>query len=161
MGVVITNPLAYDLTPVNLRAIGLDPIVPGDYVTHRYQYRRGGAAVALVGKLVMSVRRKDADDADLVFQRRSMDLIGASWSSSEYQLAADTNQTTEDTDAETGLGWWTMTFAPPDETVLRAAAGTWWYDVKYKPTSGARTRTLLAGRILIPLTRTQASQFTP
>ena len=158
----IAHPRQWDLTPANLEANGLDPIIPGDYVNHRYQAKRLGAAISLLGAvLVLSVRKREnsIDAADLVLQRRSLDTI-ASWSPTTTQLAVDADQDAFDDVAETGKGCWGYTFTPADQAALLAAVGHWYYDVKAQFTD-AKVRTLLRGRILIPYPQTIGSQFTP
>lgn len=157
----IADRLKWDLTPENLVGYGLDPIILGEYVELRHQVVDDhGVAVSLAGAaLVMSVRRGDSlSPSDLIFVRRSVDNI-VSWSPTTPQLAADTDQTVEDVTAGTGTGWWTMTFAPPDEAVLILATGRWQYDVRAKFGDG-KVLTLLRGKIAIQTPRTILSAFT-
>jgi hypothetical protein len=159
----IPDRLDWDLTPENLAGAGLDPLYPGEYISYRHQALDiDGAAISLAGAvLVMSVRKKDSLlPGDLWFKRRSLDDIGGGWTPTTKQIVVDANQAVEDAVAGTGKGWWTMTFAPTDETTLTDAIGRWYYDVRAKFVDN-KVRTLLRGRIAIPYPRTITSAFAP
>lgn len=157
----VPDHLQWNLTPECLESVGLDPIIPGEYVSYRHQVVDvDGVAVSLDGAdLVMSLYKLDSlAESDRVFRRRTLDTI-ANWDPATQQLEVDA-QATEDTEAGTGTGWWTFTFAPTDEELLIASIGSWWYDVRARFADG-KVRTILRGRIAISWPRTIVADFTP
>lgn len=161
MAIDIASPVAFDFTPENLALYGLDPLFPGEYGAYRFQARRNGAALSLEDAVVvMSVRSRDSNAAAyLLFDRRSIDDI-AGWTPTTKEIVIDVDQTSEDTESDTGTGWYALTFTPADEALLLAHRGLWYYDVRAKFTVTGQVRTLLRGRIGIPAPRTVLSQFT-
>lgn len=158
----IADRLQWNLTPECLATVGLDPVIPGEFITYRHQVVDiAGDAVSLEGAtLVMSLYKLDSLAlADRIFRRRSLDAI-ADWAPTTLELAIDSDQATEDEIAGTGTGWWTMTFAPPDETLLKGVIGSWWYDVRAL-FSDSKVRTLLRGRLQILWPRSVVADFTP
>lgn len=160
MSTTIPTPTSWDLTPQNLIAFGLDPLVAGDFIEYRFQARSDGAAVDLTdAEIVLTIRRRAHSTAaeDLILDRRSADTL-AGWSGTPTNEITLDDQTTEDTDAETGTGWWRLTFTPGDQDALIAAAGIYWYDVRARLPDD-KIRTLLRGRIEILPPRTLTAQF--
>ncbi len=161
MSTTIPSPTSFDLTPQNLIAFECEPLVAGDFAEYRFQARSDGAAVNLTGcVVVLSVRRheKSTTAGDLLLQRRSQDdLVG--WSGTPTNEITLDDQATEDAEAETGTGWWRMTFTPGDQDELLDAIGLYWYDVRALFTDG-KIHTLLRGRIEILPPRTLNAQFT-
>jgi len=156
----VPDHLQWNLTPESLASVGLDPIIPGEYIEYRHQVVDvDGNAVSLDGaQLVMTLYRLDSlDSADLIFRRRTRDTI-QDWDPATQQLDVDADQSIEDVNAGTGTGWWTMTFAPTDEALLLSSVGSWWYDVRAL-FADLKIRTLLRGRIQIPWPRTVVADF--
>jgi hypothetical protein len=158
----IPDRLQWNLTPECLATVGLDPVIPGEFISYRHQaVDITGTAISLEGaKLVMTLYKLDSlAVADRIFRRRSLDVI-AGWTPATYQLAADTDQVGEDVNVGTGKGWWAMTWAPTDEALLISSVGSWWYDVRALFVD-SKVRTLLRGRIAIPWPRSVVADFTP
>lgn len=103
-----------ELTEAWLLAHDFAPLYAGDTVTWRFQVLdEDGLAVSLASaNLVMSVRDSKGN---LLFDRRSTDDV-AGHSPATKQIAADADQTTEDTTTFTGKGWFEVRWKPADET---------------------------------------------
>jgi hypothetical protein len=162
MSIEISDPYAFDLTSQGLTSAGIDLLVPGESAEWRFQARRGDDALSLDGAvIVLSVRRKDSLlDADLVLQRRSIDLLDE-LVPSVYQITPDADQATEDTATDTGKGWYAVTWSTGDEAALGAMLGSrMYYDVRAQFSDGT-VRTLLRGRIEVAYQRTKIADFAP
>jgi hypothetical protein len=160
MSTLVVDAFAFDMTVAGMKALRLDPIVAGDYRRLRLQYRRLQEGVdnpiPINGRVIFSIRSKDAADfGTLLFRRDSEDPI-VGWGDDPFQIVADDDQTVET--ADSGRGWYAIIFTPPDEVAMAALAGRrMHYDVRLMP-GDVHEKTLLRGdiEILSPDTETEA-----
>lgn len=153
--VVVTNPLAFDITEAGLGGV-LPPLVAGDDWSLRLQVKdENGAAVSLSGALVVATLR-DAPAGTIVFTRKSSTNIGVTL---VKQIAIDADQITEDVENAAGKGWFQVNASDEDEAALLTVIGAVarrmvYYDIRIKFADGT-VRTFLQGRfeLVRPLTQ--------
>ena len=148
MSLEVPDPLNFTLSAETLLAAGATPIVAGDDWTLRFQVRDIAGPVSLAGvQLICMTWRKDRFSTTSQFTRRSDTNIP---STSIKQIAADTNQATEELDADGevvgGIGWFEIRGSDEDAAVLLAAVGLPWYDIRIKFGDG-NVRTILQGEV--------------
>ena len=139
--VTITDPLQFDLTPENLRANSLRPIICGDTWTLRAQVLDAdGAAVDLTDYTFVFVART-GHAGTITLELAS---LGGEPAAATEHFTIDEDQTEVSADGATGKGWYTFLLDDEEEAELIAMSkrpGP--YAIRFRAPNGDETTHLM------------------
>lgn len=154
MTTAVENALSTDLTHAFVTRIGERPLQVGSDFALRMQRRRNVSddgvatteAVAFADDAVVVVTIYDEASGIVLLTRTSgVEIADADPAMNECDI--DTDQSAEDVDAGTGLGWfeWSVSTTDAEQQIVSAAVGTRRYKVEV--TEDGLTTVIYAGRI--------------